>query len=83
VIKKKKAKGIVDFDLCLVPHPSRLFKPFYFIIQKNFAVSAKLVRLTVNIKLGAAIMHDADVLPAMAEIESMSQFMNRFFYDPF
>jgi len=42
-------------------------------------VSAKVIRLAVNILYATAVMHDAGPFRAVAQRESMAQFVNGFF----
>jgi hypothetical protein len=50
-----------------------------FILQQDPAVSAKVIRLAVNILYATAVMHDAGPFRAVAQRESMAQFVNGFF----
>ena len=74
IIKREKTEEIL-WDL----KPSGCSDLLEFVLKEDSAVSAELVRFSVHILQGAAVVHNAALLPAMAQVEGMAQFMDRLF----
>jgi hypothetical protein len=46
--------------------------PFYFILQEDFTIAAKLIGFAIHIPLVTAIMHNAGVILAVLQLKGVS-----------
>jgi hypothetical protein len=53
-----------------------LFQPLNFVFNQDLAIAAKLIGFAVHIFFVATVMHDAGMLRAMTQIESVTQLVN-------